>query len=72
MQLSQGMNKMYQGVVRKKTEKGYGFIAYGDGEIFFHVSQCVTPYDSLNINDKVHFDAETTPKGMRAIKVTKT
>lgn len=61
---------MLTGTIRKKTEKGFGFIKVEDGgEVFFHARQCITLYDSLKENDRVQFDTKNTDKGLRAIQV---
>jgi cold shock CspA family protein len=59
-----------RGQVRNKLEaKGFGFIISGQREYFFHVSQCVTPFNELNTGDEVEFETEDSPKGKRAVNV---
>ena len=50
-------------------EKHFGFITMeGTGDsVFVHESSLKTP---IHENDKVLFDVEETPKGLRAINVT--
>ena len=49
-------------------EKEYGFIAESTtGDSYFvHISDCLQP---INENDKVTFEVETGPKGLKAVKV---
>jgi cold shock protein len=51
------------------TEKHYGFITMegGDDKVFVHESALKSP---IQENDKVTFDVEETPKGLRAINVS--
>ena len=62
------------GVIKTKTEKGFGFItAEGqEKEIFFHSSalEGVT-YDELKVGDAVTFEVEQAEKGPRATGVKK-
>lgn len=61
-----------QGVVKKKMDKGYGFIAV-DGQakdLFFHGNSLVgVTFDELKEGDAVTFDMEQSPKGPNAINV---
>ena len=58
-------------IKRLVSEKGFGFIAVGDGkEYFFHQSACrETPFDSLSEGQAVTFDEGQGPKGPRAENV---
>lgn len=60
------------GVIKTLTDKGFGFIT-PDGEskdLFFHSSALVDiTYDELEIGDKVSFETEESPKGLRAANV---
>ena len=60
------------GVIKKKTEKGFGFIAVEGQEkdLFFHSNSCVgVTYDELQEGDNVTFDVEDSPKGKNAVNV---
>ena len=62
---------MPTGTIKKKTDKGFGFIAVeGDKDLFFHMANCVTPFDSLQEGQTVSFDLEDSPKGPRATNVS--
>jgi len=62
---------MPTGTIKKKTDKGFGFIAVeGSEDVFFHMSSCTTPFDSLREGQAVSFDREDSPKGQRAVNVT--
>lgn len=59
-----------------KSDKGYGFIKRddGQGDLFFHVKQCVGDvFPELKPNDAVQFEIEppkgANAKGPRAINV---
>ena len=60
------------GVIKKKTDKGFGFITV-DGQskdLFFHSNSLVgVSFDQLNEGDKVTFETEESPKGMNAVNV---
>jgi CspA family cold shock protein len=53
-------------ITRKMAEKGFGFIRAENKDYFFHHSQCITNFDSLNIEDEVRFELEKSSKGPRA------
>ena len=61
-----------QGVVKKKMDKGYCFIAV-DGQakdLFFHGNSLVgVTFDELKEGDAVTFDMEESPKGPNAVNV---
>ncbi len=60
------------GTIKKKMDKGFGFIkAEGlDKDLFFHSNSVVgTSFDQLNEGDKVTFDTEDSPKGKNAVNV---
>lgn len=62
------------GVIKKKTDKGFGFItAEGmDKDLFFHSKSLVgVTFDELNEGDQVTFDVEDSPKGKNAVNVKK-
>jgi CspA family cold shock protein len=56
------------GTIKRKTDKGFGFIAAEDGtEYFFHQSGCVgTRFDDLREGQRVTFTVGQGPKGPRA------
>lgn len=60
------------GVIKKKTDKGFGFIAV-EGEakdLFFHSKSLVgVTFDELAEGDTVTFDIEDSPKGPNAVNV---
>ena len=60
------------GTIKRKTDKGFGFIAAPDGtEYFFHQSACVgtTSFDALREGQRVSFTVGQGPKGPRAENV---
>lgn len=59
------------GTVKRITDKGFGFIAAGDGvEYFFHRSACQgVRFDDLREGDRVTFTIGQGPKGPRAENV---
>ena len=58
-------------IKRLVSDKGFGFIAAGDGtEYFFHQSACVqTAFDQLREGQSVTFDIGQGPKGLRGENV---
>jgi len=63
-----------QGVVKKKMDKGFGFISVEGQEkdIFFHGNSLVgVTFDALNEGDTVTFEMEDSPKGPNAVNVSK-
>jgi CspA family cold shock protein len=58
-------------IKRLVTDKGFGFIATGDGtEYFFHQSACTqTSFDQLREGQPVTFDRGQGPKGPRGENV---
>ncbi|MBI2120622.1 MAG: cold shock domain-containing protein [Parcubacteria group bacterium] len=60
------------GVIKKLTEKGFGFIS-GEGlekDLFFHMNALVgVHFDELHEGDSVSFDTEESPKGLNAVNV---
>lgn len=60
------------GVIKKLTDKGFGFIAIEGQEkdLFFHSKGLVgVSYDELREGDNVSFDVEDSPKGKNAVNV---
>ncbi len=60
------------GVIKKKTDKGFGFITVEGQEkdLFFHSNSLVgISFAELNEGDQVTFDVEDSPKGKNAVNV---
>ncbi len=60
------------GVIKKKTDKGFGFIAVEGQEkdLFFHNSSLVdVTFDELKEGDQVTFEIEESQKGPAATSV---
>ncbi len=60
------------GVIKKKTEKGFGFIMPDgqDKDLFFHHTALVgVTFDEIQEGDKVTFETEQSEKGMNAVNV---
>lgn len=67
-------NKLMEGVIKKLTDKGFGFIAREGEEkdLFFHSNSLVgVGFTDLHEGDKVTFEVEQTDKGPAAVKVAK-
>ncbi|MFA6503146.1 MAG: cold shock domain-containing protein [Candidatus Paceibacterota bacterium] len=65
---------MEQGIVAKKTDKGFGFIKRDNGQkdLFFHSNELQNvSFDELQEGDKVSFEVGESPKGPNAINVNK-
>jgi CspA family cold shock protein len=59
-------------VIKKKTEKGFGFITVKgqDKDLFFHSNSLVdVTFDEIREGDQVTFDIEESPKGLNATNV---
>jgi len=63
--------KMAEGTIKKKTEKGFGFIDTGNGgDMFFHMSNVEgATFDQLYEGQQVTFNEGQGPKGPRAENV---
>ena len=65
---------MQEGIVSRKTDKGFGFIKREGEEkdVFFHSNELVgITFDELSEGDRVTFEVGDSPKGPNAIKVSK-
>jgi len=65
------MSTMSGTIKRLVSEKGFGFVAAGDGnEYFFHQSACLgVRFDDLREGQAVTFEKGQGPKGPRAENV---
>jgi cold shock protein len=62
------------GVIKKKTDKGFGFITVEGQEkdLFFHSKSLVgVSFDELKEGDSVSFEIEDSPKGPNAVNVSR-
>ncbi len=62
------------GVIKKKTDKGFGFITVQGQEkdVFFHSKSLVgVSFEELNEGDEVTFEIEDSPKGPNAVNVSR-
>ena len=61
---------MPQGQIKKLTDKGFGFIAGENGELFFHQSALESVrFDELQEGQTVEYTEGHGPKGPRAENV---
>ena len=61
-----------QGIIKKKTDRGFGFIsAQGmEKDLFFHSNALVgVSFEEIQEGDAVSFDTEDSPKGKNAVNV---
>jgi CspA family cold shock protein len=67
----QGMDRMAEGVIKRLTDKGFGFIDIGGGkDLFFHRSAVEgARWEDLQEGQRVSFTEGPSPKGPRAEKV---
>jgi len=60
------------GVIKKKTDKGFGFITVDgqNSDLFFHSNSLVgVTFDELREGDRVTFESEESQKGPNAVNV---
>ena len=58
---------MPQGRIKKLTDKGFGFIDTGKGDLFFHLSSLKDcRYEELQEGQEVEYEEGEGPKGPRA------
>lgn len=63
-----------QGTIKKKTDKGFGFISVDGQEkdLFFHSNSLMNiTFDEIKEGDQVTFEVEETQKGPSAKNVQK-
>ncbi len=61
---------MAQGTIKKLTDKGFGFISTGSGDLFFHCSALDgVSYEELHEGQSVEYTEGQGPKGPRAENV---
>jgi CspA family cold shock protein len=67
----QGRNQMSEGVIKRLTDKGFGFIDAGGGkDLFFHRSAVEgARFEDLREGQRVSFNEGQGPKGPRAENV---
>lgn len=50
---------MPQGVIKKLTDRGFGFISGAEGDVFFHLSSLVdTQFEELHEGQTVEYELE--------------
>ena len=59
---------MAEGTIKRKTDRGFGFIHTGEGsDLFFHMSAVHgTTFDNLLVGQRVTYEIGNGPKGPRA------
>jgi cold shock protein len=65
------MDQMSEGTIKRKTDKGFGFIDTGTGkDMFFHSTNVEgSGYDALREGQRVSYNEGSGPKGPRAENV---
>lgn len=63
-------NEQYQGKVKQyNADKGYGFIACPEGEVFFHISDFPADGVEPKRNDRVKFNVVKNGNKFKAVKI---
>ncbi len=63
-------DELLQGKVKQyDSSKGFGFIGYADGDIFFHISDFPQDGTEPKRNDRVKFIAQRNGEKFKAIKI---
>lgn len=63
-------NEQYQGKVKQyNADKGYGFIACQEGEVFFHISDFPADGIEPKRNDRVKFNVVKNGNKFKAVKI---
>ena len=63
-------SEQYQGKIKQyNAEKGYGFIAAPEGEVFFHISDFPTAAVEPKRNDRVKFNVVQNGDKYKAINI---
>ena len=63
-------SEQYQGKVKQyNSEKGFGFIAAPEGEVFFHISDFPADSGEPKRNDRVKFNVIKNGDKFKAIKI---
>jgi len=68
------ISKHMQGIIKKLTDKNFGFISPDDGgkDLFFHANELDgVNFSDLREGDAVTFNVGDTPKGQAAMQVKK-
>jgi len=61
---------MATGIIKTKTDKGFGFIKVeGSADVFFHNSECNGMFDSMEVGQTVNFEMGQGDKGPKATNV---
>lgn len=61
---------MATGTIKKKTDRGFGFIQVeGSDDVFFHNSACSGQWDTLQEGQQVQFDLQKGDRGPKAVNV---
>ncbi len=61
---------MTVGIIKTKTDNGFGFIAVeGSEDVFFHGTACAGQFEALQVGQTVQFDIEKGEKGLKAANV---
>lgn len=61
---------MPQGTIKKLTDRGFGFIDTGKGDLFFHLSSLQgISFDALKPGMRIEYEEGQGPKGKNATVV---